>query len=83
MKVGKSIAGRCAQSGLPIRLADAYADSRFEQSDDKRSGQRTGSLARRLKSPPPPPPLASSEPPAAEKYSRRAARPLPKGGGGG
>ena len=91
MKLGKSIAGRCAQSGLPIRLADAYADSRFEQSDDERSGRRTGSLDRWLKprAPPPPgppppparPPLASSEPPAAEKYNRRAARPrCPRGG---
>lgn len=55
MKLGKSIAGRCAQSGLPIKLADAYADSRFEQSDDERSGQRTGSLASWLKYVPHPP----------------------------
>ena len=62
MKLGKSIAGRCAQSGLPIRLADAYADSRFEQSDDERSGRRTGSLDRSLK-PHAPPPLVTPPPP--------------------
>ena len=82
MKVGKSIAGRCAQSGLPIRLADAYADSRFEQSDDKRSGQRTGSLARRLKSPPPLRPwLARSRQPQRNTADERPAR-CPREGGG-
>jgi len=42
--LGRGIAGRCAQSGEPINLPDAYADSRFEQEDDVHSGHRTGSL---------------------------------------
>jgi len=43
VKLGQGIAGWVAQHGEPILIPDAYADSRFDPSFDKRSGFRTRS----------------------------------------
>ena len=44
LPLGKGIAGAVAATGETIRIADAYADSRFDPSTDKRSGFRTRSI---------------------------------------
>jgi sigma-B regulation protein RsbU (phosphoserine phosphatase) len=41
LPMGKGIAGVVAQTGEAIRIADAYADPRFDRSWDERSGYRT------------------------------------------
>ena len=43
LPVGKGIAGWVAENAEPILIPDAYADSRFDPSFDKRSGFRTHS----------------------------------------
>jgi putative ABC transport system ATP-binding protein len=42
--VGSGIAGTVAETGQSIRIADAYADPRFNQEVDRRTGFRTRSL---------------------------------------
>jgi len=42
--IGTGIAGAVAQSGQPIRIDDAYADSRFNPEVDKQTGFRTRSI---------------------------------------
>jgi len=42
--IGSGIAGAVAQSGQPIRIDDAYADSRFNPAVDKQTGFRTRSI---------------------------------------
>lgn len=42
--LGSGIAGAAAQSGETIRIDDAYADTRFNQSVDKQTGYRTRSI---------------------------------------
>ncbi len=42
--IGSGIAGASAQSGATIRVDDAYADPRFNQDVDRRSGFRTRSI---------------------------------------
>lgn len=42
--IGTGIAGAVAQSGTAIRVDDAYADPRFNQDVDRRSGFRTRSI---------------------------------------
>ena len=44
MKVGHGIAGTVAQTGRPIRIRDAYADSRFERDWDLLTSYRTRSM---------------------------------------
>jgi len=44
MKVGHGIAGLVAQSGEPIRVEDAYRDTRFEREWDLLTGYRTTSM---------------------------------------
>jgi signal transduction histidine kinase len=44
MKVGNGIAGLVAQKGEPIRVEDAYKDSRFEREWDLLTGYRTTSM---------------------------------------
>ena len=44
MPIGKGLAGTVAESGEAVVLHDAYADPRFDQSLDKRSGFRTRSM---------------------------------------
>jgi serine phosphatase RsbU (regulator of sigma subunit) len=44
LPLGKGIAGRVAETGETIRIDDAYADSRFDPSTDKRSGFTTRSI---------------------------------------
>jgi serine phosphatase RsbU (regulator of sigma subunit) len=41
LPVGQGIAGSVARSGAVVRIADAYADPRFDRSWDERSGYRT------------------------------------------
>lgn len=41
LPIGKGIAGAVAQTGETIRIDDAYEDSRFDPSWDKKSGYRT------------------------------------------
>jgi len=41
---GRGIAGAVAESGESVRIADAYADPRFDRSIDERTGYRTRSL---------------------------------------
>lgn len=41
---GRGIAGSVAESGSPVRIADAYLDPRFDRSIDERTGYRTRSL---------------------------------------
>ncbi len=41
---GKGIAGSVAESGEAVIIHDAYADARFDQSNDRRSGYRTRSM---------------------------------------
>jgi len=41
LPVGQGLAGAVAATGEPVRLADAYADPRFDRSWDTRSGFRT------------------------------------------
>ena len=42
--VGQGIAGAVVQSGKPIRVPDAYGDSRFHPGWDGKTGYRTGSI---------------------------------------
>jgi putative ABC transport system ATP-binding protein len=42
--LGSGIAGAVAQSGNPIRIEDAYADSRFNRDVDRQTGFRTRSI---------------------------------------
>jgi len=42
--IGSGIAGAVAQSGESIRIDDAYADARFNQEVDKKTGFRTRSI---------------------------------------
>ncbi|MCA9642484.1 MAG: GAF domain-containing protein, partial [Myxococcales bacterium] len=44
VKVGHGIAGAVAQTGKPLRVADAYADPRFEPEWDMLTGYRTTSI---------------------------------------
>ena len=44
LPLGKGIAGTVAKTGQTIRIDDAYADSRFDPSTDKRSGYHTRSI---------------------------------------
>ncbi len=44
MKVGHGIAGMVAQSGVPLRVRDAYTDPRFERDWDVLTGYRTTSI---------------------------------------
>ena len=44
LKLGQGIAGWVAQSGETVNLPDAYADPRFNQDFDLRSGYRTRSI---------------------------------------
>ncbi|MEZ4373011.1 MAG: GAF domain-containing protein [Polyangiaceae bacterium] len=44
VKVGHGIAGAVAQTGKPLRVADAYADARFEPEWDMLTGYRTTSI---------------------------------------
>ncbi len=41
---GQGIAGQVAETGQPVRLADAYEDPRFDRSVDQRTGYQTRSL---------------------------------------
>lgn len=41
---GKGIAGRVAESASVINIPDAYADPRFDRSNDERSGYRTHAI---------------------------------------
>ena len=42
--LSSGIAGAAASSGKPVRVADAYADPRFNQEVDRRTGFRTRSV---------------------------------------
>jgi adenylate cyclase len=42
--LGSGIAGAAATSGRPVRVADAYADPRFNRDVDSRTGFRTRSI---------------------------------------
>src|SRR5215831_4234502 len=44
LRVGEGIAGWVAQSGQVVNIPDAYADPRFQQEFDRRSGYRTRSI---------------------------------------
>ena len=44
LRVGEGIAGWVAQSGEVVNIPDAYADPRFNQEVDRRSGYRTRSI---------------------------------------
>jgi len=44
LKTGEGIAGWVAQSGATVNIPDAYADPRFNQSVDQKSGFRTHSI---------------------------------------
>lgn len=44
LPIGKGLAGTVAASGEAVILHDAYADPRFDQSQDRRSGFRTRSM---------------------------------------
>ena len=44
LQIGKGIAGWVAQNNKPVLIPDAYQDSRFDPSFDKRSGFRTRSM---------------------------------------
>jgi signal transduction histidine kinase/putative methionine-R-sulfoxide reductase with GAF domain len=44
LKVGEGIAGWVAESGETVNIPDAYADRRFNQDIDRRSGYRTRSI---------------------------------------
>ena len=44
LPIGKGLAGTVAASGEPVILYDAYADPRFDPSQDQRSGFRTRSM---------------------------------------
>jgi signal transduction histidine kinase/putative methionine-R-sulfoxide reductase with GAF domain len=44
MKVGHGIAGCVAQTGVPIRVGDAYQDDRFDRSWDALTGYRTKNM---------------------------------------
>jgi signal transduction histidine kinase len=44
MKVGHGIAGLVAQTGVPLRVRDAYSDPRFERDWDVLTGYRTTSI---------------------------------------
>ncbi|HEY3055264.1 MAG TPA: GAF domain-containing SpoIIE family protein phosphatase [Thermoanaerobaculia bacterium] len=44
LPIGKGLAGTVAASGEEVILHDAYADPRFDQSQDQRSGYRTRSM---------------------------------------
>jgi signal transduction histidine kinase/putative methionine-R-sulfoxide reductase with GAF domain len=45
LPAGRGIAGWVARHRVPLSVPDAYADSRFDQSFDKRTGYRTRSIA--------------------------------------
>ena len=44
LPIGKGLAGTVAQTGEPVILHDAYADPRFDQTLDRKSGYRTRSM---------------------------------------
>lgn len=44
VEIGKGIVGAVAKSGQPLLIEDAYADPRFDRSNDARTGFRTRSL---------------------------------------
>jgi phosphoserine phosphatase RsbU/P len=44
LPLGRGIAGAVGKTGETIRIADAYADARFDPSTDRRSGFRTRSI---------------------------------------
>ncbi|MBI5209010.1 MAG: GAF domain-containing protein [Elusimicrobia bacterium] len=44
LPLGKGIAGWVAQTGKTLNLSDAYADKRFDQDVDRRTGYRTCSI---------------------------------------
>lgn len=44
LKIGKGLSGWVAQNNEPVLIPDAYKDSRFDPSFDKRSGFRTKSM---------------------------------------
>ncbi|HUP43904.1 MAG TPA: GAF domain-containing SpoIIE family protein phosphatase [Thermoanaerobaculia bacterium] len=44
LPIGKGLAGTVAETGEPVILYDAYADPRFDPSQDQRSGFRTRSM---------------------------------------
>jgi sigma-B regulation protein RsbU (phosphoserine phosphatase) len=44
LPIGKGISGWVAQTGEAVLIADAYSDSRFDPSFDKRSGFKTNSM---------------------------------------
>uniref|UniRef100_F6Y8R5 GAF domain-containing protein n=1 Tax=Ciona intestinalis TaxID=7719 RepID=F6Y8R5_CIOIN len=44
MKLGQGIAGMVALTGTALNIPDAYKDSRFNQSVDKKTGYRTRSI---------------------------------------
>lgn len=44
LPIGKGLAGTVAATGEPLILLDAYADPRFDRSQDQRSGFRTRSM---------------------------------------
>ena len=44
LPIGKGLAGTVAATGEPVILHDAYSDSRFDRSQDQRSGFRTRSM---------------------------------------
>ena len=41
MPIGAGIAGHCGQSGNLVNIPDAYADTRFNQAIDKKTGFKT------------------------------------------
>ncbi|MCU0665072.1 MAG: GAF domain-containing protein, partial [Myxococcota bacterium] len=41
LRLGQGITGWVAQTGRPVLVPDAYADARFDRSEDERSGFRT------------------------------------------
>ncbi len=43
-KIGKGISGYVAETGETVNIPDAYRDSRFDPSTDKRTGYRTRSI---------------------------------------
>jgi sigma-B regulation protein RsbU (phosphoserine phosphatase) len=44
LPLGRGLAGTVAATGEPVILHDAYADARFDQTQDRRSGYRTRSM---------------------------------------
>ena len=44
LKIGMGISGYVAQTGKVVNIPDAYADSRFNQETDRRTGYRTRSI---------------------------------------